>query len=379
MFVSGILMDLLSNKLTDPVQEERRADELTDLLTRLGPSFIKAGQSLSIRTDLLRPAYYRALSRLQDKVPSYPTAEARAIIREDLGAEVEALFPSGLEPGARTVAAASLGQVYRARTADGGEVAVKVQRPRILATAALDMHLIRGLGPALRRLFGLQTDVVALVDEWAAGFIDELDYAAEARNAALFSESILRTPLGGLVFAPEVVPACSGRRVLTTRWVEGVKLERAPRADVPALCALTMNAYLTMMLETGVLHCDQHPGNLFVTPEGRLCILDWGLVTRLDGNIQAAFIEHIAHLTSRDYAAIPRCCTAPRHVGKLVDGGVLWLQRPGAAGLHHRGQRAGGGGGGRGAGAGLGVLQAGRRRCAHSLPYCSELADSYPE
>ncbi len=338
MVISGILLDLLTNKLTDPVQEGRRADELTDLLTRLGPSFIKAGQSLSIRTDLLRPAYYRALSRLQDKVPSYPTAEARAIIREDLGAEVEALFPSGLEPGARTVAAASLGQVYRARTADGGEVAVKVQRPRILATAALDMHLIRGLGPALRRLFGLQTDVVALVDEWAAGFIDELDYAAEARNAALFSESILRTPLGGLVFAPEVVPACSGRRVLTTRWVEGVKLERAPRADVPALCALTMNAYLTMMLETGVLHCDQHPGNLFVTPEGRLCILDWGLVTRLDGNIQAAFIEHIAHLTSRDYAAIPRCCTAPRHVGKLADECVVaaetwcgWASSPWAA------------------------------------------------
>lgn len=139
VFLLNILSDLLRNLLTDPRQEARRAEELTVLLTRLGPSFIKAGQSLSIRTDLLRPAYYKALSKLQDRVPSYPTKQARAIIEEDLGVRVESVFSAGIEPDAKTIAAASLGQVYRARLTDGTEVAVKVQRPDILIRASLDM------------------------------------------------------------------------------------------------------------------------------------------------------------------------------------------------------------------------------------------------
>jgi hypothetical protein len=147
--------------------------------------------------------------------------------------------------------------------------------------------------------------VVGLVDEWATGFIDELDYVEEAKNAELFTKSILTTPLADKVFAPEVIFEYCSKRVLTTRWVDGVKIEKSDKSDVPAFCALAMNSYLTMMLETGILHCDPHPGNLFITPDGRLCILDWGLVTRLDSNIQATFITHIAHLTSKDYAAIP--------------------------------------------------------------------------
>ena len=142
VFLIGILSDSLRKLLTDPKQEARRAEELTELLTRLGPSFIKAGQSLSIRTDLLRPAYYKALSKLQDKVPSFPTKLARAIIEEDLGVKVESLFASGIEPEAKTIAAASLGQVYRAKLMDGAEVAVKVQRPDILIRASLDMYVL---------------------------------------------------------------------------------------------------------------------------------------------------------------------------------------------------------------------------------------------
>lgn len=121
---------------------------------------------------------------------------------------------------------------------------------------------------------------MGLVDEWATGFISELDYEEEARNAQLFSDSIKTTPLGDKVFAPQVLPELSSKRVLTTMWVDGVKIEQVNRTNASSFCALAMNSYLTMMLETGVLHADPHPGNLFITPEGKLCILDWGLVTR---------------------------------------------------------------------------------------------------
>ena len=112
--------------------------------------------------------------------------------------------------------------------------------------------------------------------------------------------------LNGRVFAPQVVPEASSRRVLTTEWIDGERLDRtAATDDVPRLASLAMNTYMDMMLESGVLHCDPHPGNLLRTADGRLCILDWGLVTRLDTDLRLTLIEHVAHIVARDYAKIP--------------------------------------------------------------------------
>ena len=147
--------------------------------------------------------------------------------------------------------------------------------------------------------------------------VDELDYRREAENALQFSTSIAATPLAGAVFAPRPLTTASSRRVLTTAWVEGARLDAASadtseegkdlrRRRVSALCGVAMNAYLTMMLETGLLHADPHPGNLIVEEAtGRLAILDWGLVTELDADLQVAYIEHIAHLVAKDYASVP--------------------------------------------------------------------------
>jgi len=301
-FGLSLLNDKLSNKLEE--NSDQRAKELAELLTTLGPTFIKIGQSLSIRTDLLSPAYVRGLTTLQDQVPAFPTEVAREIVETELGQPVDSVF-SEFSP--QPVAAASLGQVFKAKLrSDGREVAVKIQRPNIMNQIALDMHLLREFAPFAKRTFNLNSDTVGTVDAWGLGFVDELDYIAEAENAEYFTESIQTSPLKGVVFAPPIIEECTTGRVLTTEWVIGERLDKSSNEDVTILCSIAMNTYLTMMLETGVLHCDPHPGNLLRTPEGKLCILDWGMVTRLDSDLQVTLIEHMAHLTSADYDEIPR-------------------------------------------------------------------------
>jgi len=304
-FTSKLLWDAVLGQLA--ANEASRAAELTALITELGPTFIKIGQALSIRADLLSPGYLKALSELQDRVPPFPTREADEIIEVELGKAVGLLFEAiSDEP----IASASLGQVYRARLRDGPEVAVKVQRPGMEERVALDLHLLRlGAGPAktfitLVAPFQQSQDFVGLIDEWGAGFVGELDYTAEAKNAEQFTVDIEKTPLAGQVFAPTVISEVSTRKVLTTEWVEGVRLESAPPQDVTRLCSIAMNTYLTMLLQTGILHADPHPGNLLYTEDGRLCILDWGCVTALDPSLQISYIEHITHLVAGEYRLV---------------------------------------------------------------------------
>jgi len=305
-FAFSLLLDYLFNNIRDADTQEVRAVELAKLLTALGPSFIKIGQSLSIRTDLLSPAYVRGLKTLQDQVPPFDSNLARQILEDEFGTSISQLFD---EFGTEPVAAASLGQVYRAKTSsrngESRDVAIKIQRPDILAKIALDMYIIRNVSPILKGALNLSTDLVGLTDTWAKGFVDECDYKSEAENAIAFQKSIVNTPLKDVVFAPAVLQDLTTTKILTSEWVVGERLDRSKQEDVTVLCSIAMNTYLTMMLETGLLHCDPHPGNLLRTPEGKLCILDWGMVTTLPNNIQIRLIEHMAHLTSADYDEIP--------------------------------------------------------------------------
>jgi len=204
------------------------------------------------------------------------------------------------------VAAASLGQVYKGALDDGRAVAVKVQRPQMQRQIALDMHIIRDYLAPAAKLLGVPGDLVGTADAWGTGFVAELDYQQEAANAEQFSRQLAGGPLQGKVFAPTVVKEASTYRVLTTEWVDGERLDQAVnRSDVPRLCSVAMIAYLSMMLDSGTLHCDPHPGNLLRTADGQLCILDWGLVSSIDKDLQLTLIEHVAHLTAADYAKVP--------------------------------------------------------------------------
>jgi predicted unusual protein kinase regulating ubiquinone biosynthesis (AarF/ABC1/UbiB family) len=300
------------------INEAERAKEALVLATKLGPTFIKLGQAASIRTDLIPQPYALELRQLQDAVPPFESQKAMEIVRRELG--VESLSEVFSSLSSEPVASASIGQVYkgtlkrkrgggrrgRRRTATtkisstgeseqqgeeeegeaGREVAVKVQRPSVLSEIALDLFLLRLLAPlqvrisnALNKVPTDEGDIataLALVDEWGRGFVAEVDYKLEAKNTKEFKAAMERRNLQA-VTAPTVVDELSSSVVLVTEWVEGTRLDRDASSDVPRLCGVAINAYLTMLLDTGTLHCDPHPGNLLRTTDGKLCVLDWGM------------------------------------------------------------------------------------------------------
>ena len=216
---------------TEDEMTETRSRQLLEVVTKLGPTFIKVGQALSIRTDLLPAPYVAGLQKLQDAVPPFSGAQGRAIIEAELGIDLDATFSAiSLEP----VASASIGQVYRATLRESGEeVAIKVQRPQVLYNVALDLFMLRDfLVPLYRRLNKeSNTELVALVDAWGTGFVDELDYTKEAAATTAFSAAMAQRGLGS-VTAPEVVGALSSVHVLTTKWVDGERLAHAPHACI---------------------------------------------------------------------------------------------------------------------------------------------------
>lgn len=298
------LLHLLTEKYIFTNEEEQRkerAQELLELITHLGPTAVKIGQALSVRSDILPEEYAQALSTLQDKVPPFDSNQARQILLQELGPKKFARL-QGLEEG--PVASASIGQVYKCRL-DGKECAVKVQRPNVLSDIALDLYLARELAPMYKRITGTPTDFQVLANEWGRGFIAELDYLEEARNTIAFNEEMQKRKLT-TVCAPEVVSDYSTERVLTTEWVHGTRIDQSPDVDdIPRLCSVALNAYLVMLLETSKLHSDPHPGNLLRTPDGRLCILDFGMVLDIEKSLQYTLLEYVAHLTTEDYDQLP--------------------------------------------------------------------------
>eukprot|EP00471_Norrisiella_sphaerica_P006270 CAMPEP_0184479412 /NCGR_PEP_ID=MMETSP0113_2-20130426/1150_1 /TAXON_ID=91329 /ORGANISM="Norrisiella sphaerica, Strain BC52" /LENGTH=896 /DNA_ID=CAMNT_0026857495 /DNA_START=618 /DNA_END=3308 /DNA_ORIENTATION=- len=285
--------------------KELRSRELLKLINDVGPTAIKIGQALSIRSDIIDPVYAKTLSELQDKVPPFSSDLARAIIEEELGlvgkGGISAVFDN-ISP--QPVAAASIGQVYKATLKNGVDVAVKVQRPEVLNQIAVDLHVAREFAPIYKKILKANTDFVGLVDEWGRGFIDELDYPMEAAKTRAFTDAMRKRGLNA-VSAPEVVSELSSKHVLTTKWVEGKRLDAANTTDCARLCGVALNAYLTMLLDLGTLHCDPHPGNLLRTPDGKLCILDFGMTTNVPTDLQYGLLEYIAHLTIEDYDKIP--------------------------------------------------------------------------
>lgn len=295
-------IDVLSGKMkTDPDLEVKRVAELRDTITSLGPFFIKLGQALSIRPDILSPRSMVELQKLCDKVPSYDSKIAFATMERELGKSVDEVF-SYITP--EPVAAASLGQVYKATLRSTGEtVAVKVQRPQVLETVSLDLYLARQAGLLIRNFPALsdRLDAVALLDEFAFRFYQELDYNLESENGTKMKEQMKVLPD---VVIPTNYPEFTSRRVHVAEWIDGEKLSQSNEDDVGALVNLGVITYLTQLLDFGFFHADPHPGNMLRTTDGKLAILDFGLMTEVTDNQKYGMIEAIAHLLNRDYTEI---------------------------------------------------------------------------
>lgn len=309
--IAGSIKDKITGRPEIDSQVERAA-QFNSVVTTLGPFFIKLGQALSIRPDILSPRAMVELQKLCDKVPSYPTDIAMAT----LSREFERTWGNGpvgpddlfvtITP--EPVAAASLGQVYKATLKEpaGAVVAVKIQRPQVLETVSLDLYLLRKFASSIRGLqesFGLpkRTDLVALLDEFASRIYEELDYVKECENGVAVAEDMKDLER---VVVPMNYPQYCTRRVHMAEWLDGEKLSQSQADDVRELVNVGVIAYLTQLLDKGLFHADPHPGNMLRTPDGRLGILDFGLMTKVTEDQRYGMIEAIAHLVHRDYAEI---------------------------------------------------------------------------
>ncbi|HWY30759.1 MAG TPA: AarF/UbiB family protein [Candidatus Acidoferrum sp.] len=269
------------------------AEELADDLEKMGPTFIKFGQLLSSRPDLLPEPYLKALARLQDKVKPFPYEQVEAIISSELGVRISKAFSFFEE---KHLAAASLGQVHRAALRDGRPVVVKVQRPDIRKQIAEDFEVLEEIAT----FFDEHTDIGRryrfgkILAEFKTSIFQELDYEREASNLTTLANNLKEFPQ---IVVPLPVLDYSSRSVLTMDYVRGTKittLSPIARLDIngAALAEEFFKAYLKQVLVDGFFHADPHPGNIFLTDDGRVALLDLGMTGRLSSNMQ----EHLLQL-----------------------------------------------------------------------------------
>jgi len=268
------------------------AGELADDLERLGPTYIKLGQLLSTRADLLPAPYVEALSRLQDDVAPFPYAEVERIVTTELGVRMSRAF---MDFDPEPLAAASLGQVHRAHLRDGTEVAVKVQRPGIREQIVTDLDALEDIAEFLDRHTeaGRRYGAADLLTEFRRTLLAELDYRTEAQNLATLGENLRDFTR---IAVPRAVQDYTTSRVLTMGYVPGRKVTQlSPLArmemDGGALAEELFRAYLKQILVDGFFHADPHPGNVFITPDFRIGLIDVGMVGRVAPEMQERLLK----------------------------------------------------------------------------------------
>ena len=276
-----------------PTADPGAAEVFARDLESLGPTFVKLGQILSTRADLLPPAYLDALARLQDQVEPFPYEDVERTIREDLGVRISHAF---VEFDKLPIAAASLGQVHRAVLRGGREVAVKVQRPGIHEQIEKDLSAFHEIAAVIDRIGAARNmDAARVVDEFKRTLMSELDYREEARNLVTIAHQLRDFEN---IVVPLPVDDFTTARVLTMDYVAGTKITAVSRVEWTEVDGSTLaedlfRAYLQQILIDGVFHADPHPGNVLLTPDRRIALIDLGMVGRISSTLQEQLFKLI--------------------------------------------------------------------------------------
>ncbi|XP_044462867.1 uncharacterized protein slr1919 isoform X2 [Mangifera indica] len=299
----------------------KRAVMFCETLIRLGPFYIKLGQALSTRPDILPTVYCQELAKLQDQIPPFPTDVAIKSIETQLGVEVSKLF-ADISP--EPIAAASLGQVYKAHLHSGELVAVKVQRPGILLSLTLDALLFNMIGGQLKRFAEARKDLLVAVNEMVRHMFDEIDYIQEGKNAERFAslygcypckeqkrdrkasgQNAFEPKKANCVKVPKIHWDLTRKAVLTMEWIDGIKLTdesglRKASLNRRKLIDQGLYCSLRQLLEVGFFHADPHPGNLVAVADGSIAYFDFGMMGDIPRHYRVGLIQVLVHFVNRD-------------------------------------------------------------------------------
>ncbi|XP_020265885.1 uncharacterized protein LOC109841358 [Asparagus officinalis] len=290
-----------------------RAIKFRETLIRLGPFYIKLGQALSTRPDILPKVYCQELSRLQDQIPPFSTRVAMKSIESQLGAPIAKLF-SDISP--KPIAAASLGQVYKAHLHSGEVVAVKVQRPGMPLLLTLDALLFHMIGGQLKRFAKARKDLFVAVNEMLRHMFEEIDYILEAQNAerfgSLYSSASSNNDIHrrvSIIKVPKIYWNFTQQAVLTMEWIDGIKLtdaEGISEASLNRKELIDEGLYcsLRQLLEEGFFHADPHPGNLVACGDGCLAYFDFGMMGDIPRHFRVGLIQVLVHYVNRDSSGL---------------------------------------------------------------------------
>ncbi|CAL5228284.1 g11389 [Coccomyxa viridis] len=302
-FFGSLFFDQLSGAADNSSRVRYRAAQLRRTLTRLGPSFIKAGQVLASRPDIVRADYMEELCTLQDDVPSFPDDIAFEMMEKELGRPIAQVFSSISE---RPIAAASLGQVYKAVLRDTGEdVAIKVQRPGVEPVILRDLFIFRSMArfinPVCKARLGCNSELI--LDEFGEKLLEELDYQQEARNIEDFGNNYAGD---SKVKIPWVRRDLCGARVLVMEWIDGMRCTnirgiQTSGIDVNEFIRCGVVSGLRQLLEFGLFHGDPHPGNIFALEDGRIAYVDFGNVAEVSQQNKQTLIDAVVHAVNEDY------------------------------------------------------------------------------
>ncbi|MFB2645678.1 ABC1 kinase family protein [Raphidiopsis sp. BLCC-F218] len=306
--VLSLVFALWWGKRRGIVVENQRsiAIQLRELLTKLGPAYIKIGQALSTRPDLVPPIYLEELTKLQDQLPAFPNEIAYQFIKEELGGSPKDIY-SEISP--HPIAAASLGQVYKGRLKTGEEVAIKVQRPDLRERITIDLYILRILaGWVQKNVNRVRSDLVGILDELGSRIFEEMDYIREGENAERFFELYGHLPD---IYVPKIYWEYTNRRVLTMEWINGIKLTQPQEIETLGINArylieIGVQCSLRQLLEHGFFHADPHPGNLLATFDGKLAYLDFGMMSEVKPPQRYGLIEAIVHVVNRDFDSLAK-------------------------------------------------------------------------